>query len=67
MGYFITPKKDNRRVTVEFKKGIKITIPEKGQKCNGEIKKSVAKKVNNLTVENAIHLYNKYGVIVEAV
>jgi hypothetical protein len=66
-GVFHYPKKDNRRVTVEFKKGIKITIPEKGQKCNGEIKKAVAQRLHSMTVGDAVHLYDKYGVIIEAV
>lgn len=66
-GVFHYPKKDNRRVTVEFKKGIKITIPEKGQKCNGEIKKAVAQRLHNMTVGDAVHLHDKYGVIIEAV
>ncbi len=66
-GVFHYPKKDNRREITDVRKGVKVTIPKEGQNYNGTIKKAVAKKVNNLTVENAIHLYNKYGVIVEAV
>lgn len=66
-GVFHYPKKDNRRVTVEFKKGIKVTIPKEGQNYNGTIKKAVAQKLNNMTVEDAVHLHDKYGVIVEAV
>lgn len=66
-GVFHYPKKDNRRVTVEFKKGIKVTIPEKGQNFNGTVKKAVAHKLNNMTVGDAVHLHDKYGVIVEAV
>lgn len=66
-GLFVYPKRDNRREIVDVRKGVRVTIPKKAQNYNGTIKKNVVHKLNDLTVENAIHLYNKYGVIVEAV
>lgn len=66
-GVFHYPKKDNRREIVDVKKGIRVTIPKEAQNYNGTIKKNVVHKLNDLTVENAINLYDKYGVIVEAV
>jgi hypothetical protein len=61
-GVFHYGRKDNRRTVIDVRKGIKFVIPEKGQNFNGTVKKAVAKKVNDLTVENALYLHDKYGV-----
>lgn len=66
-GVFHYPKKDNRREITDARKGVKITIPKEAQNYNGTIKKAVAQKLNNMTVGDAVHLHDKYGVIVEAV
>jgi hypothetical protein len=66
-GVFNYPKKDNRREITDVRKGVKITIPKEGQNYNGTIKKAVVQKLHSMTVGDAVHLYDKYGVIIEAV
>jgi hypothetical protein len=49
-----------------MKENVKVTIPQKAIKKNGKIKQKVMAKLNDLDTENALELFEKYGVTCES-